>query len=75
MAGRGGLVSEEREMQFYVVESLVLMPHYSADGLQLSEEKIRAIIDSPPPQNIGQLRSFLGMINYNANSWSTYRVG
>ena len=38
----------------------------SADGLQPTKEKIRAIIDAPAPQNIAQLRSFLGLINYYA---------
>ena len=36
----------------------------SADGLKPSESKTRAIVDAPQPQNVSQLRSFLGMVNY-----------
>lgn len=28
---------------------------------------MRAILDAPNPQNVSQLRSFLGMLNYYAN--------
>ena len=36
----------------------------SAEGLKLSEEKIRAISQAPAPTNLAQLRSFLRMVNY-----------
>ena len=36
----------------------------SADGLQPSPSKIKAIQDAPAPRNVSQLRSFLGMVNY-----------
>ncbi|XP_024154359.1 uncharacterized protein K02A2.6, partial [Oryzias melastigma] len=35
-----------------------------AAGLHKSPEKVRAIVEAPTPSNVGQLRSFLGMINY-----------
>ena len=38
--------------------------HISADGLRPTEEKIRAIVDAPAPQDVTQLRAFLGLINY-----------
>ena len=34
----------------------------SEDGIQSDPEKIRAIADFPPPENLTQLRSFLGMV-------------
>ena len=34
------------------------------DGLQMDPEKIRAITDFPEPQNLEELRRFLGMVNY-----------
>ena len=36
----------------------------SAKGIQPVREKVRAIRDAPQPQNISQLRSFLGILNY-----------
>ena len=36
----------------------------SAEGLHPAEDKIRAITQAPAPQNLAQLRSFLGMVNY-----------
>ncbi len=34
------------------------------DGLHPTEEKIRAIRDAPEPENLSQLRSFIGLLNY-----------
>ena len=36
----------------------------SAQGLQPTQEKIQAIHEAPAPTNIGQLKSFLGLLNY-----------
>ena len=36
----------------------------SAEGLHPAEDKIQAITQAPAPQNLTQLRSFLGMVNY-----------
>ena len=38
----------------------------SASGLKPAPEKIRAIVEAPTPQNLTQLRSFLGLVNYYA---------
>jgi len=35
-----------------------------AQGLHTAPSKITAIVDAPPPQNVSQLRSFLGLLNY-----------
>uniref|UniRef100_A0A8C6SMM6 ribonuclease H n=1 Tax=Neogobius melanostomus TaxID=47308 RepID=A0A8C6SMM6_9GOBI len=35
-----------------------------AKGLHTSPSKITAIVDAPPPENVSQLRSFLGLLNY-----------
>ena len=51
-------------MQFYMLSRVEYLGHVIlSDGLQPSEGNIRASTNSPPPQNIVQLRSFLGMIN------------
>ena len=34
------------------------------EGLQPTEEKVRAIKEAPPPSNVSQLCSFLGLVNY-----------
>ena len=36
----------------------------SADGLQPTKEKVRAISEVPTPPKVTQLRSFLGVVNY-----------
>ena len=36
----------------------------SAEGIQPTQEKVRAVIEAPTPTNVSQLRSFLGAINY-----------
>ena len=33
-------------------------------GLETNQEKVRAIVNAPRPQNTTQLKSFLGMLNY-----------
>ena len=37
----------------------------SATGLQLTKEKTRAIAEAPAPQDVTQLRAFLGLVNYS----------
>lgn len=34
------------------------------DGLHPTKEKVQAIQEAPKPQNVGELRSFFGIINY-----------
>ena len=36
----------------------------SAEGLKPAAEKVRAIVDAPTPNDITQLKSFLGMLSY-----------
>ena len=36
----------------------------NADGLHTAPSKVAAVVDAPPPQNVSQLRSFLGLLNY-----------
>jgi hypothetical protein len=38
----------------------------SAEGIQPTDEKIKAIKEAPQPQNVSELRSFLGMVNFQA---------
>ena len=36
-----------------------------ASGISPKEEKVESIKQAPRPENLTQLRAFLGMINYN----------
>ena len=38
----------------------------TADGLQISSERIKAIVDAPQPQNKSEMRSFLGSVQFCA---------
>ncbi|XP_048059455.1 uncharacterized protein K02A2.6-like [Megalobrama amblycephala] len=35
-----------------------------ADGLHKAPSKVRAVLEAPAPQNVSQLRSFIGLLNY-----------
>ena len=37
------------------------------DGLRTSDDKVNDIVNAPAPENVTELRSFLGLINYMAN--------
>ena len=50
---------------FFMLSSVEYLGHkISAEGIHPTEEKKRAILDAPPPQNLQQLRSFLGLLNF-----------
>ncbi|XP_077870287.1 uncharacterized protein LOC144363558 [Saccoglossus kowalevskii] len=34
------------------------------DGLHMTQEKIKAVVEAPKPENVTQVRAFLGLINY-----------
>jgi hypothetical protein len=42
----------------------ITYPTFNADGLHTAPSKVAAVVDAPPPQNVSQLRSFLGLLNY-----------
>ena len=45
----------------YVLSSVEYLGHrISAEGIQPTQEKVRAIAEAPAPNNVSQLRSFLG---------------
>ena len=49
----------------FMLSSIDYLRHrISADGLQPTKEKVRAISEAPAPLNVTQLRSFLGVVNY-----------
>ena len=36
----------------------------NAEGIHTSSSKVSAIVEAPEPQNVQELRSFLGLLNY-----------
>ena len=62
--GEEGLTLKKGKCQFLLDKVEYLGHSISEDGLQPTENKVRAIREAPAPQNVSQLRSFLGMVNY-----------
>ena len=55
----------KKEKCAFLMPSVEYLGHtIAADGLYPTKEKTRAIVEAPTPQDVSQLRSFLGMINY-----------
>ena len=49
----------------FMKDSVEYLGHrVDANGIHTTPEKIAAIINAPLPQNLQQLRSFLGLLNY-----------
>ena len=52
---------------FYCQESVVYMGRQlSKEGMRPTGEHLKAIVDAPAPQDVGALRSWLGMVNFQA---------
>ena len=57
----------KKEKCMFMKPSVVYMGRrISADGIQPTEDKVAAIKEAPVPQNVTQLRSWLGMVNFQA---------
>ena len=58
-------VTLKRSKCIFLTPSVEYLGHViDKEGLHPSPEKIRAIQDAPAPQNLSELKSFLGLINY-----------
>ena len=56
----------KREKCAFLLPSVSYLGHViSVHGLHTKEGKVRAIVKAPEPRNVGELRSFLGMVNYD----------
>jgi hypothetical protein len=58
------LYAKESKCEFGMTELLYLGHIISAQGVQVHQENIRAILDWPTPRNVTELRSFFGLCNY-----------
>ena len=55
----------KKEKCGFLLPSVSYLGHViSAEGLCTSEAKVKAIVEAPAPRNVGELRSFLGLVNY-----------
>ena len=52
------------KFQFKVEETSFFGLTWTSQGLKPDDEKVRCIVDMQPPQNLTELQSFMGMINY-----------
>ena len=59
-----GIRLKESKCQFLLPSVEYLGYRISGNGIQPTEEKLRAIKDAPTPRDLSQLKSFLGLLNY-----------
>ena len=59
-----GIRLKESKCQFLLPSVEYLGYRISGNGIQPTEEKLRAIRDAPTPRDLSQLKSFLGLLNY-----------
>ena len=59
-----GMRLKASKCKFLQAEVQYLGHCITSEGVFPTEEKVRAVQDAPAPQNVQQLRSFLGSINY-----------
>ena len=65
-----GLKVNARKSFFCVVETEYLGYVLSRDGIKPQQKKVQAILALTPPQNVKQLRRFLGMVQYYRDIWA-----
>jgi hypothetical protein len=58
------LYAKESKCEFGMRELLYLGHIISGQGVQVHQEKIRAIVDWPMPKNLTELRGFFGLCSY-----------
>ena len=59
-----GLRLKKSKCEFLVAEEIYCGYSISGNGIQPVVDKVKAIQEAPEPQNVSQLRAFLGMLNY-----------
>jgi len=61
---QAGMHLKKDKCAFLLPEVEYLGYQISKKGLYSTKEKVGAIVEAPAPQNVTQLKSFLGMLNY-----------
>eukprot|EP00804_Cyclotella_cryptica_P029280 CCRYP_011684-RA/>CCRYP_011684-RA protein AED:0.42 eAED:0.42 QI:0/0/0/1/0/0/2/0/310 len=65
-----GLTVNARNLSFCAMETEYLGYVLSRDGIKPQPKKVQAILALTPPQNVKQLRRFLGMVQYYRDIWA-----
>ena len=61
---KAGVRLEHNKCEFMLPSVEYLGHRISADGLQPTDCKVKALKEAPTPNNVSQLKSFLGLLNY-----------
>ena len=61
---KAGIRLKQEKCEFYAKELQYLGHCINATGIHPTEEKVQAIKEAPRPENVSQLRAFLGLMNY-----------
>ena len=61
---KAGLQLKKGKCVFMEPQVTYLGHSVSKEGIQPMEDKVEAITNAPPPRNVSELKSYLGMINY-----------
>ena len=60
---RHGILAEKSKCKFMVPNIEFLGYRVDGEGRQITDEKIAAISAAPSPNNVPELRSYLGLLN------------
>ena len=52
------------KFQLKIEEKSLFGLTWTSEGLKLDDKKVKCIVDIQPPQNLTELKSFMGMIDY-----------
>lgn len=59
-----GLKANKEKCEFFKDRVQFCGHEIDKEGLHKTQEKIEAVVSAPRPENVSQLRSFLGLVNY-----------
>ena len=65
MKGKNQTVSAEK-CKFYMTKLVFMGLMLTNKSIRPTEEKVKAAVEAREPQNVSEVRSFLGLANYNA---------
>ena len=63
---KAGIRLRREKCEFYAKELQYLGHCINSSGIHPTEEKVQAIKEAPRPENVSQLRAFLGLMNYHS---------